>query len=255
MAEQPLAETNAQLTQIEDLMASVESSNDARAGLLREHLQSARCYLLGAMPVEYVTTLELAQKNVDGLSDARLRHKAKQMLTAILEDHLRHHAAVAEPWHRSDAPLEFINPADKKTELADWFTDSATSVGVLYPTHYILAIFPSAGAAKSALATMRGAAYDSHVARLVSASEFLAFMDRLSGDKGIWGNLMTRLSRIFDTEATFADRDIRWAERGAAFLAIRCTSDEEADRIKTLLVPLHPIEMQWYLAGGIRSLI
>jgi hypothetical protein len=126
---------------------------------------------------------------------------------------------------------------------------------VLYPTNYVIAIFPSRDRGRNAVNILRAANFGSEEARLVESEEFLAFMEKLHDDKGIWGELMTRLSRAIDTEASFADKDVRLAQEGAAFVAIHCDSEQESERITAMLAPFEPIEMQWYLAGGIRSLV
>jgi hypothetical protein len=85
MTESPLAHTNAQLTLIEDLIADLSTTDDANRFLLREHMQSARGYLLGAMPVEYAASLELAQKAIQGFADKRLRRRLKQEIAELTE--------------------------------------------------------------------------------------------------------------------------------------------------------------------------
>jgi len=66
-ATSPLRE--ASFAQLDDLMAAVVSSSDAKSTLLLEHLHSARTYLLGAMPDEYefslVNAKEFAAENID----------------------------------------------------------------------------------------------------------------------------------------------------------------------------------------------
>ena len=89
----------------------------------------------------------------------------------------------------------------------------------------------------------------------VTGPDVLDFFKQFREHTGILGELMRSVSRFFGTEATFADSDIEDARHGAGFLAIHSLSDSEAAQIVELIRPLEPLTMQWYLAGGIRSLI
>jgi len=47
----------AELTQLDELINEVSTPAESQCELLREHLESARTYLLGAMREEYLLTL------------------------------------------------------------------------------------------------------------------------------------------------------------------------------------------------------
>ena len=47
---------------------------------LREHLESARVYLLGLMPAEYALSLKMAEGALDGVSDPGLRNRIEQFI-------------------------------------------------------------------------------------------------------------------------------------------------------------------------------
>ena len=139
--------------------------------------------------------------------------------------------------------------------LTHFFKEPNTSFGVFYPKHYIIATFPTFEAAKGANQTLRNAGFNEDEVMAVSGPEALEFSKEFHDHAGIWGDLMTGLSRTFGTEASFVDLDIDKAEHGAGFLAIHSLTDSKSARIVELVRPFEPLTMQWYLAGGIRSLI
>ena len=65
---------------------------------------------------------------------------------------------------------------------------------------------------------------------------------------------MANFSRFLGTEDVFADINLAESREGAAFLAVYCPKEEEAERIRNLLEPLEPLSMQLYLSDGVRSL-
>ena len=74
-----------------------------------------------------------------------------------------------------------------------------------------MAVFKSFDDAKSALDALRHAGFADDETRAVPGSDVLDYFDELSQETGVWGWLMTELSRVIDTEAHFLDADIRAA--------------------------------------------
>ena len=93
------------------------------------------------------------------------------------------------------------------------------------------------------------------IAPMVTFGETLRFMNEIRGDVGLWGVMMASISRFFGTEEVFADKDLAETRIGAGFLAIYCPRQDEADRIRDLVVPFNPVTMQLYLPSGIQTLI
>jgi hypothetical protein len=71
---------------------------------------------------------------------------------------------------------------------------------------------------------------------------------------GLWGLLMTALSRAIGTEAVYADQDLAAAKAGAAFVAVYCPSDDAKVGAWKVLQPRHPLMARYYSAGGIEHL-
>jgi hypothetical protein len=242
----------ADLARIDRLITEVAQSHDVQTDLLVEHLQSARTYLLGAMPDEYEFSL-VAAKNVAGaLSDTSMRDALTRELAALLD-----HVPAAQPRYggTSGDPLDTSQSVGQidKSELYRFFHGAPTTLGVFYPTHYIFASFHAFQDAKNAEHALQAAGYRRVVAS--SAAETLQFMNEIRGEAGLWGAMMASISRFFGTEEVFADKDIAETRIGAGFLAIYCPRQEEADHIRDLVEPFHPLIMQLYLPGGIQTLI
>jgi len=239
------------LVKLDYLIAQVR---DGQNDLLLEHLQSARAYLLGAMPVEYEFSLHTAKETAAGLTDSSLKSLVLRELTALIEDHV-HTQPPLESWHRPrrDPNCKMVADADK-SELYHFFHGYRTKLGVFYPTHYIFAAFSSFEAAKNATGKLEEVGFSRDEFVAVTAAETLRFFDEMRADVGVWGELMTTLSRFFGTEEVFADIDIAKSHKGAGFLAVYCPQEEEAERVRDLLEPFGTLSMQLYLPGGVRSL-
>ena len=141
------------------------------------------------------------------------------------------------------------------SQLAGLFRESETRIGVFYPKNYVVAIFRCFDHAESARKALRRAGFTEQEAIAVPGADVLEYIAEVRAETGIWGMLMTELSRLIGTEAVFGDEDIDKAKRGAGFLVVRCEAEEEADKIRQLVVDCEPMEMQWYRAGAIRSLV
>lgn len=78
-----------QLDKLDELIALVQEEDHEGRGqhreLPREHLSKARAYLMGAMPVEYRMTLEMAKSAIDQISDADLKRRADRLISSLLD--------------------------------------------------------------------------------------------------------------------------------------------------------------------------
>ncbi len=142
------------------------------------------------------------------------------------------------------------------SDLSTFFKEPDTSlVGTFYPKHYIIAKFSKYSAAKDAYQSLRNAGYSEDEAIAATGQEVLAFFKHFREDAGLWGIVMRPLSRLLLTEATFADHDIDDANRVSGFVAVHSLTDQETKKIVEIMSPFAPSSMEWYLAGGIRSLV
>jgi hypothetical protein len=236
---------------LDHLISEVKHAQGSQTDLLLEHLEGARIYLLGAMPDEYEFSLCEARRLASQASSFAAQKAIEQDVGALLE---QMPSAVPDP---DAAPVRRVEPQTPdnagKSNLYRFFKGSATTLGVFYPTHYIFASFPSFQNAQNAAKTLEAAGFRETIA--VSAAETFAFMNEIRSEVGLWGALMSSISRFFGTEEVFVDIDLARIETGSAFLAVYCRHEEHAERIRDFVMPFEPIAMQLYLPGGIRSLI
>ena len=204
------------LARLDYLIVEVTPLRDSQNDLLLEHLQSARVYLLGAMPDEYEFSLGAAKETAAWLTDPTLQSLVTREVTALLEGTVDTQTPLVGAWHRPRrAPnSKTVAEADKKGELYRFFHGSGTRLGVFYPTHYIFAAFPSFQAARNAAGKLAEVGFSRDELVAVPAAETLQFFDEMRADVGLWGVLMASLSRFFGTEEVFADIDICKSQEG-----------------------------------------
>src|ERR1700674_2151486 len=128
------------LKRLDDMIAALGRSG--QADLLIEHLHSARTYLLGAMPEEYLASLESAKRTLKTVSDGNLRSVLNDALTNLLAEMSRHWDLTTEPRHHSHPRNHKPDPTGAISSLWNFFNVSDTSLGVFYPTSFVVAIFP-----------------------------------------------------------------------------------------------------------------
>jgi Arc/MetJ family transcription regulator len=70
------------LARMEQLILSLPGKSDTVNGLMREHLETARFYLLGSMPEEYEFNLRLAQELLRNIEDDTVKARIADFLQA-----------------------------------------------------------------------------------------------------------------------------------------------------------------------------
>jgi hypothetical protein len=242
------------LKRLDDMIAALGRSG--QADLLIEHLHSARTYLLGAMPEEYLASLEFAKRTLKTVSDGNLRRVLNDALTNLLAEMSRHgEHPTTEPRHHSHPRNHKPAPTGTTSSLWNFFNVSDTSFGVFYPKRFIIAIFPSFDSAKGAEAVLWGAGFTSDEVLAAPGVEVLQFFEELRLLAGLWGALMDALSRALGTEAAFVAKDAERAREGAGFLAVYDPLEAECSLLRELVAPFGPISMRRYAAGGIETLL
>ena len=84
------AEREANLAELDQMIAALERLREPNP--LMEHLHSARVYLLGAMPDEYLLSIESAKQALDVVPDGNLRNAMDTRLSIL----------IAEMYHQRD---------------------------------------------------------------------------------------------------------------------------------------------------------
>jgi hypothetical protein len=130
------------LKRLDDMIAALERSR--QYGLLIEHLHSARAYLLGAMPEEFLVSLESAKCALDAVPDGDLRRAMSDALANLLDDMLHHEVLpIRQPEHHPHRRGHKPTPDGVPSTLKNFFNVSDTSFGVFYPKKFLGASLPS----------------------------------------------------------------------------------------------------------------
>ncbi len=140
------------------------------------------------------------------------------------------------------------------SRLSTFFKGAGTEFGVFYPKHYLLAIFPNLVEADHAKEQLNRAGRVDEDVISVPGKEVVHFTEEHSLKDGLWGALMTELSRVIGTEAEYADKDLAAAKKGAAFVAVYCPTEEIKTEVWRVLEPTHPLVARYYSFGGIEHL-
>jgi hypothetical protein len=140
------------------------------------------------------------------------------------------------------------------SRLSTFFKNADTQFGVFYPNHYLLAVFPNLAAADRAKAELNDAGRVDEDVISVSGEEVVHFAEDHLLKDGLWGSLMTELSRAFGTEAVYADEDLAAAKKGAAFVAVHCPTEKVKTEAWKFLELRHPLVARYYSIGGIEHL-
>ncbi|MCU1335104.1 MAG: hypothetical protein JWO19_685 [Bryobacterales bacterium] len=68
------------LVRLDQLLEELSQETEAQCELLREHLESARTYLVGSMPTEYALSLKMAGEASNCVSDRNLRTRIENFI-------------------------------------------------------------------------------------------------------------------------------------------------------------------------------
>jgi hypothetical protein len=136
-------------------------------------------------------------------------------------------------------------------KLEDYFKTSGLRLGVFYPTHYLVAVFPNPAGAESALHKLLNAGFAPSDAIAADGNAVLEFDKE---ETHLAGFVMRAVSRFFGTEQEFADHDLEDARKGAGFLAVLCPTDDLKNRAWSLIESEGPLDARYYSRLGIEHL-
>ncbi|MBY0506532.1 MAG: hypothetical protein K2X03_21615 [Bryobacteraceae bacterium] len=137
--------------------------------------------------------------------------------------------------------------------LTQFFRDAPTSMGVFYPMTFAIISFRSYSAAQDATQALLQDGFDHDSVRFISARELLEYLGEIRSTAT--GMIMSAISRLTDTEGANALRDEQRAKAGAGFVAVHCPTESEALRAQEIVGPWRPQAMDYYIRGGIESLV
>ena len=140
------------------------------------------------------------------------------------------------------------------SRLLTFFKAADTEFGVFYPNHCLLAVFPTLADADAARRELNHAGLADQDVIAASGEEVVQFAADHVLQDGLWGALMTQLSRSIGTEADYADHDLAAAKEGAAFIAVHCPTEKLKTEAWRSLEPMHPVVARYYSLAGIEHL-
>lgn len=76
-------------SRVDQIIDEVSDPRESQCELLREHLESARTYILGDMPEEYQLSLRLAIEAIDCIADEARRHRVNEILSELMAEKAR----------------------------------------------------------------------------------------------------------------------------------------------------------------------
>src|SRR5438477_4849981 len=134
------AQRDTDLQRLDEWIAALGHSQENRDDLLIQHLQSARAYLLGAMPEEYALSLQNARESLSLVRDEGARRRLEETLSTLLDE--IEHAWMPRDGQRSASARtgRDARAGDRSgsgADLFDFFKGAKTSLGVFYPWKYV----------------------------------------------------------------------------------------------------------------------
>lgn len=141
------------------------------------------------------------------------------------------------------------------TNLSNFFKESDSSLGVFHPKHYLIATFATYSTAQDAHQALQNTGIPEDEVLLATGADVLEFFKQFREDAGVWGIAMRSLSRFIGTEAANSDLNIEQAKEGAGFIAIHSPTEQDALNIMRVIKPFSPTSADWYLWGGIQSMM
>lgn len=138
--------------------------------------------------------------------------------------------------------------------LSTFFEGGETRLGVFYPTHHLVALFPNLQAADTAKRELQKAGLLDEEVISASGSEVMQFAKKQAVDAGLWGFFMSNLSRAIGTEAAYSDDDLAAARSGAGFIFVHCPTIPFKDTAWKSLAMQYPVSARYYGFGGIEHL-
>jgi hypothetical protein len=140
------------------------------------------------------------------------------------------------------------------SQLAKFFDGSDTLLGVFYPEHFLIAIFPNIERAKTAKSKLRAAGFSDEEALVTPGADLVDLIREESSRYGLLGYVIRELSRCLHTEAVYTDHDLKYATRGAAVLAVHCLDPRTKNAAWRFIAPTAPLTARYYSFSGIEHL-
>jgi hypothetical protein len=134
------------------------------------------------------------------------------------------------------------------TELHAFFQGADTYMGMFYPNGYLIAMFPDLTIAQEVEKDLQfSGLFQPYEVLAVSGIEVIRHDHEHTATP--WGALLNGLSKMFGTEAYWADRDLEMARHGCALLAVHCPHPETKRAAWEHIRERHPKCARYYSVG------
>jgi hypothetical protein len=135
------------------------------------------------------------------------------------------------------------------TELHQFFNHGAdTHMGVFYPNGYLIAVFSDLNCAHESEKELRDSGLFGTQEVVCASGEEVILHDQ-EHYAGPVHAMMTHLSRMFGTEAQWADRDVQMAREGCALVAVHCPTQKKKRDAWEHLKQRGPLAARYYSLG------
>jgi hypothetical protein len=129
-----------------------------------------------------------------------------------------------------------------------FFKESRTSLGVFYPMHYLVAVYPDLMTAQKVRQQLLNASFREDEVMALSGHDFIELEAEASGV------IMRQLSRFFKTEQLSTDHNLELAEHRAGFLFAYSPSEQKKHKAWEIARVVRPLAAHHYDAVGIDEL-
>jgi hypothetical protein len=140
------------------------------------------------------------------------------------------------------------------SRLVAFFKGADTRLGVFYPDHALIAIFPNVNRAQKAKGKLSGAGFSDDEALVAPGSDLIDLVHEESARSGVFGFLIGIVSHFLHTESFYTDHDLMHAKQGAAVLAVHCPDERTKNAVWRLIAPTDPLVARHYSISGIEHL-
>jgi len=137
------------------------------------------------------------------------------------------------------------------SRLSAFFKETHTALGVFYPLHCLVAVFPDFDVAQQVRAKLRSARFAEDEVVAVEGRELI----ELERDETGLGNfLMQELSRFLAAEQISTDHNLEFAHQGAGFLIVHCPTEKTKKEAWSVIEPAAPLAAHYYSRGSVDHL-
>jgi hypothetical protein len=138
--------------------------------------------------------------------------------------------------------------------LSTFFKGSDTQLGIFYPNHCMVCVFDDLVSAEQAASALRWNGFADGDVIAVPGEDLVELTHEEQRQHPLLGTFMKELSRLLGTEEPYTDHDLRLAQSGAGYVAVRCPTDARKERAWRILGSLRPVLARYYALGGIEHL-